>query len=92
MAPTFRLEKHLKEATINFSPGDSLLVYTDGLNEARNAEGQEYGEGKLISIMEIYGVLDAKTITQKIQNSLDIFIGEEQQLDDITFSVIHKMV
>ena len=92
MAPTFRLEKHLKEATINFSAGDSLLVYTDGLNEARNADGQEYGEGKLISIMEIYGALDSKTITQKIQNSLDIFIGEEQQLDDITFSVIHKVV
>lgn len=90
MAPTFRLEKHLKEATIQFESGDSLLVYTDGLNEARNRDGQEYGEAKLISIMEIYGGLDAKTITHKIQNSLDLFIGEEQQLDDITFSVIHK--
>lgn len=90
MAPTSRLEKHLKEAKITFKTGDSLLVYTDGLTEARNTEGREYGETRLESLMDIYGSLDAHTILNKIQNSLEIFIGEEEQLDDITFSVIHK--
>ena len=90
MAPSSRLEKHLKEATIAFKKGDTLLVYTDGLTEARNIDGKEYGEDRLESILDIYGSLDASTIMTKIQNSLEVFIGDEEQLDDITFSVIHK--
>lgn len=91
MAPTSKLEKHLKEATITFKKNDSLLIYTDGLTEARDYLGREYGEDRLESIVDIYGGLDSNTILSKIQNSLEVFIGDEQQLDDITFSVIHRL-
>ncbi len=84
------LEKHLEVKKFHFKKGDSVLFYTDGLNEARNFRGEEYGEERIQSLMEIYGSLHAKTIVRKLQSSLEAFIGEEAPLDDITFTCIHK--
>ncbi|HKK24894.1 MAG TPA: SpoIIE family protein phosphatase, partial [Gracilimonas sp.] len=66
--------------------------YTDGLNEARNIHGEEYGEERIESLMEIYGSLHAKTIIGKVQSSLEAFIGDEDPLDDITFTCVHRPV
>ncbi len=84
------LEKHLEVKRFHFKPGDSVLFYTDGLNEARNARGDEYGEERIESLMEIYGSLHAKTIVNKVQSSLEAFIGQESPLDDITFTCVHR--
>ncbi len=84
------LEKHLEVKKFHFKPGDSVLFYTDGLNEARNARGEEYGEERIQSLMEIYGSLHAKTVVNKVQSSLEAFIGQESPLDDITFTCVHR--
>lgn len=90
MANSSQLDEYLKETTVDFKSGDSLILYTDGLTEARNFKGDEYGINRLQSLVDIYGVLDAKSMNKKIQFSLDSFIGEEKQYDDITFTCIHK--
>ncbi len=90
MTSSENLDSYLTEKKYHFRPGDSVLFYTDGLNEARNEMGQEYGVERLEAIMEIYGSLHAKTITRKIQNSLESFIGGEETLDDITFTCVHR--
>ncbi len=83
------LEEHLEEAIIPFRKGDTLLLYTDGLNEARNERGEEFGEDRIESVMEIYASINAKTVVQKLQASLEEFIGTAKPVDDITFTVIH---
>ncbi|HKI44782.1 MAG TPA: PP2C family protein-serine/threonine phosphatase [Balneolales bacterium] len=83
------LGKHLQQTTVTFNPGDSLLLYTDGLTEARDISGREFGLSRLQSIVEIYGAIAANTLVNKIQYSLETFIDEEPQLDDITFTAIH---
>ncbi len=90
MTTTKLLEKNLEVKKIKFQPGDSVLFYTDGLNEARNEHGDEYGEKRVESLMEIYGSLHAKTIVQKVQSSLEAFIGNVSPLDDVTFTCIHR--
>lgn len=85
------LEKKLEVKKYHFKSGDSVLFYTDGLNEARNNRGEEYGEERINSLMEIYGSLHAKTIVTKIQNSLEAFIGQELPADDVTFTCIRKI-
>lgn len=90
MTSSSLLEKHLESKKFHFKPGDSLLLYTDGLNEARNARGEEYGVERIQSLMEIYGSLHAKTVVMKVQSSLEAFIGQEAPLDDITFTCIHR--
>jgi serine phosphatase RsbU (regulator of sigma subunit) len=90
MTSTKLLSKTLEEKKFQFESGDSLLLYTDGLVEARNSIGEEYGEERLDGLMSIYGSLHAKSITQKIQSSIELYIGDENPLDDITFTTIHK--
>ncbi len=90
MTSTKLLRKNMEEKKFQFEPGDSILFYTDGLVEARNRDEEEYGEERLDGLMSIYGSLHAKSITQKIQSSIELFIGDENPLDDITFTTIHK--
>lgn len=90
MTSTQLLEKNLEIKKFHFKAGDSVLFYTDGLNEARNERGEEYGEERIQSLMEIYGSLHAKTIINKVQTSLEAFIGGISPLDDVTFTCIHR--
>lgn len=91
MTTTSNLRKNLVEKRFQFSEGDSLLLYTDGLVEARNTQNEEYGYERLDGLFSIYGSLRAKTITQKIQTSVEVFMGDENPADDITFTTIHKV-
>lgn len=91
MTSTQLLKKNMEEKRFQFEPGDSLLFYTDGLVEARNKRNEEYGFERLDGLMSIYGSLHAKTVTQKIQSSIELFIGDEKPMDDITFTTIHKL-
>ncbi|MAO64532.1 MAG: hypothetical protein CL666_06005 [Balneola sp.] len=90
MTSTKILEQNLEVKKFHFKPGDSVLFYTDGLNEARNEHEEEYGEDRIESLMEIYGSLHSKTIVGKIQSSLEAFIGPVSPLDDVTFTCIHR--
>lgn len=90
MTSTNMLSQHLEVKRFHFKPGDSVLLYTDGLNESRNERGEEYGEERIESLMEIYGSLHSKTIINKIQSSLEAFIGTVPPADDVTFTCIHR--
>ncbi len=89
MTSSPNLEQHLQQKKFHFKSGDSVLFYTDGLTEARNEVGEEYGEDRLDAILSVYGSLHPKTVIRKIQSSLESFIGSEEPLDDVTFTCIH---
>lgn len=91
MTSTPILEKNMKEKIFQFEAGDSILFYTDGLTEARNDLGEEYGIDRLDGLISIYGSLHAKSISLKIRSSIESFIGDEKPMDDITFTTIHKL-
>lgn len=90
MTSSHNLANHLQEKTFHFKAGDSVFFYTDGLTEARNSYGEEYGTERLDAILSVYGSLHAKTIIHKVQNSLENFIGNEKPDDDITFTCVHR--
>lgn len=90
MSSTENLSKYLEVKRFHFKPGDSVLLYTDGLNEARNERGDEFGEARIESLMEIYGSLHSKTVINKIKSSLENFIGSIPPADDVTFTCIHR--
>ena len=90
MTTSKNLDHHLTQKKFEFHRGDSILFYTDGLTEARNEMGEEYGEERLDAVMSVYGSLHAQTIIQKVQSSLENFIGSEKPGDDITFTCVHR--
>jgi sigma-B regulation protein RsbU (phosphoserine phosphatase) len=67
---------------------DVVLLYTDGVIEAINEAGQQYGVKSLTTILHKYHDLDAVDITQKVKEDLRSFMGGIQQHDDQTVLVI----
>lgn len=68
--------------------GDWLVVFTDGVVEAANAAGVEYGEEPLIEILSGGVELPPVNMLSRIMVNLDSFVGTTPQQDDITCVVI----
>jgi sigma-B regulation protein RsbU (phosphoserine phosphatase) len=84
--------KILKEQQISFDPGDIILLYTDGISEARYRSEQT---GRLFSVDHIIGSLmsvDIKTpesIFRKITTDLSAWMGyKHKQYDDISIAIV----
>lgn len=70
-------------------PGDALYIYTDGVVEALNESGVEYGEDRLASQIRAMRTASAAASLRAIFESVDRFAGAVPQYDDITCLVLH---
>lgn len=71
-------------------PGDTLLVYTDGVTEARSPTGEFFGEERLMQAACLPG-MSGKSISDKVERGLYEHIGDAAQFDDITMMTIHRL-
>ena len=69
-------------------PGDALYVYTDGVVEALDKSGAEYGEDRFEREIAALGTSDAAASLSRIFESVDRFAGAVPQYDDITCLVV----
>ena len=74
--------------TITLEAGDWLVVFTDGVVEAINEPGTEYGEERLISVLNAGTEIPPVKMLSRIMVDLDVFVGATPQQDDITCLVI----
>ena len=72
----------------NLRKGDLLVIYTDGVIEARNEKGEEYGIDRFSELILKNGHLSAEEIVKTIQRSLTEFMGEMPLHDDTTVVVL----
>ncbi len=77
-----------KDLLYTMSPGDRVLIYTDGLPEATNAEGKRLGESKMIEIIQKYCDDDNYSLLTDIRRDVDDFVKDAPQFDDITMMVV----
>ncbi len=78
------------EMEIELNPGDVAIVYTDGITEAENLEGVQYG---LQCMIELAGQQQGRSATEILEVILaDVreFIGEQKVYDDITLLVLKQ--
>lgn len=72
-------------------PGESLVLYTDGVTETFNEHKELFGEKRLEnSLLELYHE-NARTIIEEIHADLKEFTGDTPQSDDITLLVVKRM-
>jgi len=77
-----------EQETIQLQTGDLLVVYTDGVTEALNPSGVEFGEAKLRSILVNSVQLSAHACANKILREVLKWQGQASQHDDITLIVV----
>ena len=77
---------------IPLNPGESVVLYTDGLVEARDARGNEFGEERLIEILRSSGGLDAHELATTVLREHDSFTQAAPPVDDLTLLVIRRRV
>ncbi len=72
------------ESSIELGPEDTLLVYTDGVTEAMDIEGQLYSGSRLEALLQSMEHATAETTLRTVQASVDEFAHGAEQADDIT--------
>ena len=77
-----------EEGTIHLRPNDLIIMYTDGVTEAMNAEEEEFGEESLLDTIQEDENLSAEALSQKIVQRVKSFAADDQQQDDITLVII----
>jgi phosphoserine phosphatase RsbU/P len=81
-------EAKYESASVALAPGDWLVIFTDGLVEAENANQEEYGEARLLSVINGAAASTPTEMLKRLLAELDLFVGQTPQHDDVTCLLI----
>ncbi|HEX2909310.1 MAG TPA: PP2C family protein-serine/threonine phosphatase, partial [Chloroflexia bacterium] len=84
------IDQFLSQASIRLENGDMVFLYTDGVTEAENPQGQQYGLERLCQVVLSCHHLTASQVKERVIADLHNFIGTGEVLDDITFLVFKQ--
>jgi phosphoserine phosphatase RsbU/P len=79
---------HHDYGNVTLNSGDLLVIFTDGVVEAENATGEEYGEPRLLQLFDSPSSGSARDDLNRLMASVDTFVGTARQHDDITCLVL----
>jgi len=77
-----------EEQSITLQPGDVVVHYTDGIVEARNLEGEQFGESRLQELLAKHGALDPGALADRIYEAVREHSRGIAQQDDITLLIL----
>lgn len=86
----FTEQANYQEHTVEVDAGDFLIFFTDGITEARNEEGEFYGDERLQSLVEAGRWASADQLLEAILASVSDFSKGSPPSDDITLVVIRR--
>lgn len=75
---------HYEDNQVILEPGDKVFLYTDGLTEAENDEGEPFGDDRLLEIIEETVDMDIQESIEYISRKHHEFCMGTDQMDDIT--------
>ena len=85
-----RFDEALEEMRVHLSPGDTVLLYTDGITEARDSNGDELGYQGVEAMACRHRTRPAKEMIKAMIEDLKAFSGNGDQLDDITLVALRR--
>ncbi|MCK9182834.1 MAG: SpoIIE family protein phosphatase [Fibrobacteraceae bacterium] len=80
--------KIIREKSLQVLPGDTIVLYTDGVTECTNMEGAMFGLERLKSFVEKHQALSSEEIRLALLDELNSFAHGAPQADDITILVM----
>ena len=88
-APLGCLEQEVhQQVSFPFSSGDLFVFYSDGLTEAENAAGEQFGEERLTAAVETHGARTPQQLVDTIRQEIVDFTESEAFADDLTCVVV----
>jgi sigma-B regulation protein RsbU (phosphoserine phosphatase) len=83
-------ERVTKDLSFQLNPGDCLLLYTDGVNEALDAKGLEFGEERIHATLSSLAIQGPQAIVDGLVSEVDRFLNGKRGHDDITLVVLQR--
>jgi sigma-B regulation protein RsbU (phosphoserine phosphatase) len=76
-----------ESGTVAFGPGDRLILYTDGITEARSEKDDEFGDERLLSLAVEHRACSAPALQARLVDAVATFTGR-RFADDATLIVL----
>ena len=73
-----------QQGELQLEKGDSIYLYTDGVTESINVKEELFGEERLEEVLNRHSGDAPEDILKAVKESMDAFVGEAEQFDDIT--------
>ncbi len=77
------------EYTLKLEPGSKLFLYTDGVPEATDENGELFGTGRMFAALNGAGECTPETVLERMARSIGDFVREAPQFDDVTMMCVH---
>jgi len=81
-------EMDYAEGEVQLTPGDTVFLYTDGVSEAMDIDGNEFTEDRLTKTLSHTETLPIDRVLQRVRDDVKVFVGEAAQSDDLTCLVL----
>ncbi len=78
------------EDSVQFNAGDVLVIYSDGITESVNLQDEEFGEERLIEVLQKNLSRTASGIRDRIDEALTRFVGTAAPVDDMTVMIVKR--
>jgi sigma-B regulation protein RsbU (phosphoserine phosphatase) len=83
-----RFEDLLQDHTREIRPGDLIVLYTDGITEAMDAQGELFGDAALARVLAANHHLEVGGIRERVLREVRAFVGDAEPHDDMTMIVL----
>jgi sigma-B regulation protein RsbU (phosphoserine phosphatase) len=77
-----------EEETVRLEGGDAIVLFSDGVTEARSAQDDEFGEERLVSCVAAHAGDSAAGLAAAVLDQVREFSGDAPPADDVTVAVI----
>jgi serine phosphatase RsbU (regulator of sigma subunit) len=81
-------EKRIENGHVILAPDDWIVVYTDGINEAQDTDGREFGMEKFLDLVVANRGLASCDLVDRVLLGHSAFVGAAPQFDDITLIAV----
>jgi len=81
-------DKSYEEGQLILQPGDWLVIFTDGVVEAVNSRDEEYGEQRMLNVLQAGVSATPDELFRRMMSDLDAFVGPTPQHDDVTCMLV----
>jgi serine phosphatase RsbU (regulator of sigma subunit)/DNA-binding response OmpR family regulator/anti-sigma regulatory factor (Ser/Thr protein kinase) len=77
-------------ATVRLEPGDTLLLYSDGVTESFDSQGRVFGEDGLLTALAGLSGASARSVVERLREAIRAFAADAEPSDDIAILAVHR--